>query len=311
MRNRGALVALVCVLLAPSFFVPAAAHHKSWKATVRIDEVEAGSPGFVIGAVRSGKEACAADREVRVFDGKTLIGTVLTDESGSFELEAPVTGGAQLVAKAAKTFVKKSKKHKHSCAAATSRGFAVPAQLVVRVVGDGTVISDPQGIDCDAVTSPCSAAFSSATPTALEATPDTGASFTGWSGDCSGTANPCTLRVDGNKEVTATFTFAPPPVTRTLEIEVTGPGRVTGSGINCTSDGGDCSEDYPIDQQVTVTASEDGALASFDGWGDACSGTASTCMLTMDIDRRATAAFSCLLPEPLCGIAGSILSLFP
>jgi uncharacterized repeat protein (TIGR02543 family) len=45
----------------------------------------------------------------------------------------------------------------------------------------------------------------------VEAVPNSGYQFTGWSGDVSGTANPITLTVDSDKSITANFSFRPPP----------------------------------------------------------------------------------------------------
>ena len=46
----------------------------------------------------------------------------------------------------------------------------------------------------------------------LTATPDTSSSFAGWSGACSGSGS-CTVTMDGDKSVTASFNFVPPPTT--------------------------------------------------------------------------------------------------
>jgi uncharacterized repeat protein (TIGR02543 family) len=44
----------------------------------------------------------------------------------------------------------------------------------------------------------------------LTATPDTGETFLGWGGDCSGTNPTCTLTMDNNKLVYATFSGGGP-----------------------------------------------------------------------------------------------------
>lgn len=67
--------------------------------------------------------------------------------------------------------------------------------------GSGTVTSSPAGIDCGAT---CAASFADGTMVTLTATPDPGSTFTGWSGDCSGTG-PCTVTMDQDRAVTATF----------------------------------------------------------------------------------------------------------
>jgi hypothetical protein len=65
----------------------------------------------------------------------------------------------------------------------------------------GTVTSTPAGISCGAS---CTAPFEQGTSVTLTATPNTGASFTGWSGACSGTGS-CTILMNANKSVTARF----------------------------------------------------------------------------------------------------------
>ena len=78
--------------------------------------------------------------------------------------------------------------------------------------GDGTVTSDTPGIDCFFFGSgsdpdPCSANFSPGSFVTLTATPDVGAVFLGWGGDCaaSGTNAMCTLDMSSDRNVTVAF----------------------------------------------------------------------------------------------------------
>ncbi len=57
--------------------------------------------------------------------------------------------------------------------------------------------------------SPDQLSYPSGTVVTLTATPARGFSFTGWSGDVSGTVNPVTVTMDGDKTVTAAFTEGP------------------------------------------------------------------------------------------------------
>ena len=81
--------------------------------------------------------------------------------------------------------------------------------------GEGTVTSDPAGIDCG---TSCSADFVNGTTVELTAAADSGSTFTGWSGACSGTGA-CEVTMDQAREVIATFTAnTPPPVAPTVTI---------------------------------------------------------------------------------------------
>src|SRR3989442_7126782 len=67
--------------------------------------------------------------------------------------------------------------------------------------GSGTVVSNPSAINCPPT---CSATFQPGSQVALTATPDTGFTFTGWSGACTGTGS-CNVNPDNGASVTATF----------------------------------------------------------------------------------------------------------
>jgi hypothetical protein len=78
----------------------------------------------------------------------------------------------------------------------------VHALLTVTADGNGTVNSTAGGLTC---TSNCTWGLSLGSTITLQATPSTGASFTGWSGaGCTGTGN-CTITLSTNKSVTAIF----------------------------------------------------------------------------------------------------------
>jgi hypothetical protein len=151
--------------------------------------------------------------------------------------------------------------------------------------GGGSVASSPAGIDCGAS---CQATYLSATSVVLKAVADASSAFSGWSGDCTGTGG-CTLVLDGNKSVTASFAMN----TYRLTVSITGSGygMVTFSPyeITCTSE--PCSADIPAGTSVTLTASASGSSSVFTGWSGACTGTGQ-CTLTMDGAKAVTAAFA-------------------
>lgn len=87
-------------------------------------------------------------------------------------------------------------------------------------------------------------------------------------------------------------TLAGVATTATLTINKTGTGTGTvtsiPAGINC---GADCSEDYAVSTEVTLTATAD-APSTFTGWsGAGCTGTGN-CVVTMDAAKAVTASFT-------------------
>ncbi len=81
--------------------------------------------------------------------------------------------------------------------------------------GSGAVTSSPAGIDCGAT---CSASLSGSAT--LTATPASGSTFAGWSGDCTGTGS-CVVAMSAAKSVTATFKQAPFAAATTTSITAT------------------------------------------------------------------------------------------
>jgi uncharacterized repeat protein (TIGR02543 family) len=96
--------------------------------------------------------------------------------------------------------------------------------LTVAKVGNGTVTLDPAG-----------GTYDYGTVVTLTATPATGYTFTGWSGDLSGTTNPTTITMDANKTVTATFAALP---TFTLTPSAGAGGTITPNTVQTVLQGG-------------------------------------------------------------------------
>ncbi len=76
--------------------------------------------------------------------------------------------------------------------------------LTVKKAGAGSGTVTGTNIDCGG---DCTESYPSGTLITLTATPATGSTFTGWSGECSGTST-CTVTMNADKTVTATFTAA-------------------------------------------------------------------------------------------------------
>jgi len=177
-------------------------------------------------------------------------------------------------------------------------------RLYVHVWGNGTVTSDPPAIDCRKDSGVCSAEFRSGTSVNLTAAPDPGESFIGWAIGCSGSNATCTVVMDGNRMVDASFTQ---PYYRLVVYlygqdpggqNRTAGGTVTSSppGINCHTwdpngtTGGNCTAVFPRGTIVILTATPDAGW-EFVSWSGDCTGSAPTCTVTMDRDRWVFAYF--------------------
>jgi len=115
--------------------------------------------------------------------------------------------------------------------------------------GEGTITSEPSGIDCGET---CSVFIGENTDITLTANPATGWIFESWSGDCSGTEAMLTLTMDSAKNCSATFTeetnsgtTPTTPEQFNLTLTKTGAGTITSnpSGINCSDLNGQSAVD--------------------------------------------------------------------
>jgi len=153
--------------------------------------------------------------------------------------------------------------------------------------GDGVVTGSDNTISCG---TDCSEGWdpniASGISVTLTATPATGSGFTGWSGDCNGTAD-CVVTMGEDRNVTAQFTLLSYPLTVTRDGNGSGVVSSTPAGIAC---GDDCTETYDYNSTVTLTASP-GTGSTFSGWSGSCSGTES-CTVTMDQLQAVTATFT-------------------
>jgi Divergent InlB B-repeat domain len=162
---------------------------------------------------------------------------------------------------------------------------AVPNLLLnTSVTGAGVISSNPLGINCGTT---CTANFGQGTTVSLTATAASGSSFSGWGGACSGTGA-CVVTMDAAKTVSANFVVSSTP-TFALTVSKTGNGTIssTPSGINC---GSVCTGNYVQGTNVTLTATPVTG-SSFGGWGGACSGTGSTCTVSINAIKSVTASF--------------------
>ncbi|HEX5423091.1 MAG TPA: hypothetical protein VFW94_06035 [Candidatus Acidoferrales bacterium] len=132
-------------------------------------------------------------------------------------------------------------------------------QLIVSTAsqsgGTGSVSSFPSGIGCG---STCNASFPVGSTVSLTATPDSGSTFQGWGGACSGTGS-CAVTMNSSQSVTATFTKS-----STFTGQFSGSGSVT--NVDPSSDGSYCNFTVDVSGQMTIDlASQSGGQVSGTG----------------------------------------------
>ena len=165
------------------------------------------------------------------------------------------------------------------------------ATLVVSTTGSGTVISTPAGTGIVCGTD-CTETVTLGTVVTLQAIPDAGSSFAGWSGGgCIGVGF-CSVTMTQGQSVVAQFQTTADVSTAPLTVTKlgTGSGTVTSvpGGISC---GVDCTEAFPLGQRISLLAAA-GPNSTFAGWtGGGCVGTGS-CSVTMTQAQTVTAEFT-------------------
>ncbi len=127
---------------------------------------------------------------------------------------------------------------------------------------------------------PDKAAYNDGETVTVEAVADAGYEFSGWSGDLSGSTNPATVTMSGDKSVTANFSVLA-PTTYTLNTSGTN-GSVTKTPDKAA---------YNAGETVTLTATPNAGY-SFAGWSGDASGASPSTTVVMDGDKSVTASFS-------------------
>jgi hypothetical protein len=184
-----------------------------------------------------------------------------------------------------------------------------PTTELLTITGSGTgngYVTDGASLLCyitAGVTSgTCTMNYNSGATVNLTAQATGYSTFSTWGGACYmlGSTNPCTLQMTGPYNVSATFSSTPPP-SYTLSVSEfgTGTGAVTDgtTALDCTETGGTvyppCSNTYSTPTVTLTEIPQPGT--TFIGWGGACSGTATTCLVTMSSNMNVTADF---IPAP-------------
>jgi len=161
--------------------------------------------------------------------------------------------------------------------------------LTVRIDGPGSVASTPDGVQCPDT---CDAQFAADASVVLTASARPGATFAGWSGDCSGTGR-CHVRADGARSVTARFERTVEARTVSVRLAGGGAGEVTSAaGIDCP---GSCRTSVERGSRVRLVPKPLGD-STFAGWsGGDCKGT-DPCAFAVDGPVSITARFNPAAP---------------
>ncbi|MDT7044129.1 DUF1800 family protein [Candidatus Nitronereus thalassa] len=181
-----------------------------------------------------------------------------------------------------------------TCKLTLSKSMSVKAEfqavpkiaLTLNIVGLGEVISDPEGLECEAGT--CVGQFPQGTEVVLQPKPGENQVFGEWAGGCTGSEG-CKVTLNAPVVITATFTPPPPPPNVDLSVTVVGDGSVVITPVNLTCTTGTCTNPIPTGTIVTISAIPNTGQ-SFSGWTGACSGIGS-CALTVTAATAATATF--------------------
>lgn len=143
----------------------------------------------------------------------------------------------------------------------------IECALTVNVIGSGLVTTNP-----DLATYPCG------TVTALTAMPNPGWSFSHWSGDLSGSANPETITMSSDKAVTAHYTQDQ----YTLMINIVGDGSVMKNPDQAT---------YSYGASVELTATADPGW-SFSHWSGDLTSSFNPDSIPLEGDKTVNANFT-------------------
>ncbi|MFM7718416.1 MAG: InlB B-repeat-containing protein [Actinomycetota bacterium] len=182
-----------------------------------------------------------------------------------------------------------------TCVVTVDRSLTVTATFgrpVLRLTkagnGTGTVATSPTGFKCGSSCLSAQALYAPGTLVTLTATPSNGSGLAAWSGDCTGVALTCTVRMDRVRTVTATFGKLV-----TVSVSYSGSGSVASlaptTRIAC---GSTCSASFAVGSLVTMRATPATGQV-FSSWtsGPCTGSTDATCTFTLAGATSLRAAF--------------------
>ena len=157
--------------------------------------------------------------------------------------------------------------------------------LAVSRTGKGSIVGGPPAIACGET---CGVLLPIGTRMTLQAIPEPGWVFAGWSGSCRGVVASCVVVAQAAAFAVAAFVEAgtqfPVAVTKV------GQGTVTSNppGIDC---GAACSRPFPAGSTVTIEAEPRNNKWTFVRWDGDCKGSKPMCTIPLDGAKSASATF--------------------
>ena len=180
-----------------------------------------------------------------------------------------------------------------SCSKDESNSEGVRHTLTIAKPKNGTVTSEPKGINCGSQGIACKAQVADGAKIKLIATADAGYELGAWGGACRGSdKKTCELTMNADKIANKIFNL---PNEYTLTID---PRPINGTiissplGINCGGGNNDCDFSFDRDSEVRLRAAPKAGYELGNWDGDDCSGPGNTCELTMDADKTVAKAFN-------------------
>ena len=161
-----------------------------------------------------------------------------------------------------------------------------PLTLEIDPVPVGGTISGA-GIDCGDDSAECASAHSSGDTVELQASASPHFEFVGWAGGCADSTGPtCSLTVDGDERVSASFDASEELFELTIEVDGSGGGSIIFPDGEVCDIYETCDQRFPVGEEVTMTAAPDSGsyISKWDYEG--CDDFAGTCTIRMDRDIR-------------------------
>jgi hypothetical protein len=173
-------------------------------------------------------------------------------------------------------------------------GPANPTPLTIAKTGEGTVTSNPTGIECTGAKTgaECEHAFELNEMVELTASPAAGYAFSAWAGCTEHVGLTCKVKMEKAKTVKVTFVATP---SLTIEKAGSGQGKVGATGISCDENCSKATSAIKTGTAVTVkvTPAKGSEAAVFEngtGSASACSG--GSCAFTISANSSVKVKFS-------------------